>query len=525
MTRPGGRWSAALAVAALAALVALPSLLNQFVYDDVNVIVENRLVHSLASAPDIWTSSYWPAGGLYRPLTVQLWSVEWALGGGSPLLFHAVSILLVALAAVLVWKLASRLYAPPAPMLAGLIFAAHPVHVEAVANVVGQSELLAALFTLLAVERYLVWRGQGDLGARRRLALAGLTLLAIFSKETGYIAPVLILVAELTVFRPPRRIVTSVLGLQAGAVVAALLIRLQVLGSLAGETPAGAFRGLGVTDRATGMLAVVPEWGRLLFWPARLQGEYGPPALSVADPSTGAMVLGALLLSVALVAAVWSWRRRRTLAFALLWMGVALLPVSNVLAPTGVVLAERTLFLPSVGAVLLVGVVIGAIVTRATLPSGVRIAVVGLSLLLVSAAGLRSVQRAKVWRGQEVFFQALEQQAPRTYRAHYSASRYYYGERRFADAERTARRALELYRGDSNLHAQLGQVLRTVGRCEEAVPILAEGVTVDPDEPTVRSRLIECSLAIGDTARARRTAEEAVALGQAEFEQTLRRLR
>ena len=76
----------------------------------------------------------------------------------------------------------------------------------------------AAVFTLLSVERYLAWREQGTLGLGRRLALALLTLLAIFSKETGYVAPLLIGIAELCRFRPPRRAVLPVFFLQSGAV-------------------------------------------------------------------------------------------------------------------------------------------------------------------------------------------------------------------------------------------------------------------------------------------------------------------
>lgn len=521
----GGRagWITPLAVAALAAITALPSLWNRFVYDDVYVIVQNELVHSLASAPDIWRSGYW-MGVLYRPLTIQLFSVEWALGGGHPMAFRAVSILLAVLTAVLVWRLARRLLEPLPAAVAAALFAVHPVHVESVANTVGQSELLTAVFTMLAVERYLAWRVQGEIGAARRLTLAALTLLAIFSKETGYAAPLLMGAAELTVFRAPRRIALPVFALQAAAVLAGLLVRLGVLGSLSGGgTPTAALSGLSFWDRAGGMLAIVPEWTRLLLWPSHLQAEYGPPALSVADAPAGARLLGAVLLLMAGALVMWSWPRRKAVILGVLWIALTLGPVSNLLAPTGIVLAERTLFLPSVGAVLLMAGLGGALADR--LPPAVRRATAMALLALIGIAGIQSARRTLVWRSQSVFFARLEVEAPRTYRAQYTVSRFYYGERRFPEAERAARRALELYRKDSNVHDQLGQVLRTMGRCQEAVPIFAEGVTIAPEETTIRSRLIECSLAIGDTASARRIAEEAVRLGQSEFESTVQRLR
>lgn len=513
------------ALTGIAALVAISSLANRFVYDDVPVIVQNRLVHDLAAFPTIWTSSYWPVGQLYRPLTVQLFGVQWALGGGHPVAFHATSILLMALTTLLVWRLAKRILEPLPATIAAALFAVHPVHVEAVANVVGQSELLAAMFTLVAVERYVVWRAQGELGSSRRLALAALTLLAIFSKETGYVVPLLIGAAELTLFRMPRRAVVPVLALQAGAVAAALLIRLGVLGGAAGETPTAALSGLNLWERATGMLAVVPEWARLLFWPARLQAEYGPPGLSVSDPAGGAQILGAALLAVALAVFLWGWRRQPVVALGVAWIAVTLLPVSNLIAPTGVVLAERTLFLPSVGAVLLLAGLGRSLAARlpALAPAGRR-TTAALGVALIVLVGMWSARRALVWRDQSGFFAQLMREAPRTYRAHYVASRFYYGERRYPEAEQAARHALALYRRDFNVHDQLGQILRTQGRCDEAVPILREGVRLAPAQTTIRSRLIECSLAVGDSAGARATAQEGVSAGQSEFVQTLRRL-
>src|ERR1041385_5082473 len=92
-------------VAGLAAATAAPSLGNGFVYDDLPAIVENPLLHSLANSAQIWVSSYWRAGPLYRPLTVQLFALEWRAGGGAPWPFHLVNIALYAAVAWLVYRL------------------------------------------------------------------------------------------------------------------------------------------------------------------------------------------------------------------------------------------------------------------------------------------------------------------------------------------------------------------------------------------------------------------------------------
>jgi hypothetical protein len=514
----------AIALAALAAIVALPSLANGFVYDDIPIIVENPLVHQLG-ALDAWRSSYWPAGGLYRPLTLQLFSLEWALGGGRPWLFHAVSLLLAALTTILVYRLAARLLPEAGAIAAGALFAVHPVHVEAVASAVGQSELLSAVFALIAVERYLAWRGSVELTAGRRAALAGCTLLAIAAKETGYVVPLLLVAAELCRPRSDRRGVTALFALQAAAVVSGLLVRLIALGSLAGESPSASFYGLSASQRAIGMLLVVPEWARLLLWPARLQAEYGPPGLALDAPFGAMHGLGVALLAAAVALLVGSWRQNRLVAFGVLWVGIALLPVSNVLTAAGLVLGERTLYLPSAGIVLLLGAAVAAGADRLGIASrGVRVTIAVATVCLVMAAGLRNVMRQRVWRSEEVFFGQIAQDAPRSYRAHLMVSRYYYAERRYSEAEAAAWAALRLYRNDPRVHEQLGQLLRVQGRCAEALPVLSDGVARFPDGTIVRSRLIECAIAVGDTGRAWAVAEDAVALGYPEFESTLKRL-
>ncbi|HEV8599967.1 MAG TPA: tetratricopeptide repeat protein, partial [Gemmatimonadales bacterium] len=122
------------------------------------------------------------------------------------------------------------------------------------------------------------------------------------------------------------------------------------------------------------------------------------------------------------------------------------------------------------------------------------------------------------------FFPRLEADAPTTYRAHLVASLSYADAGLYPEAERAARRAFELFKGDPQVFEQFGQTLRRQGHCADALPVLAEGVQRFPDRTVARSRLIECALAMGDTARARGIAAEAVALGQTEFEATLKRL-
>src|SRR5690606_29123300 len=196
------RWYAGVACV-LAVASGLTSLGNGFALDDVHIIQNNTAVHAL-DLGTLWGGPYWPKGealSLYRPLTTTLFAVQWAAGDGNPFVFHATSVLLHAVATLLVFLLLARLLprttAGSYGALAGAsVFAVHPVHVEAVANVVGQAELLAAIALLAACA---VWIGRDPDAAvspRGIAAVAVLYIVGMLSKEHAIVLPALLVAVD-----------------------------------------------------------------------------------------------------------------------------------------------------------------------------------------------------------------------------------------------------------------------------------------------------------------------------------------
>src|SRR5256884_3773470 len=131
-------------VALCGVVVYLGALWNQFALDDVPIIVVNPLVAHPSGLWRAFAAPYWApelGGHMYRPLVIAGFALD-ALVDGT-VWFHAVNLLWHAGAAVAVAALARRWMDTPGGMVAGLLFAVHPVHVEAVANVVGRAELMA----------------------------------------------------------------------------------------------------------------------------------------------------------------------------------------------------------------------------------------------------------------------------------------------------------------------------------------------------------------------------------------------
>ena len=397
---------------ALCALVPhLPSLWNGFAMDDLYIIVWNPVVHSGQGVWRAFVSPYWPpdyGGWMYRPLPIATFAADWLLGGAA--WFHAVNLLWHAGATIAVAALARRWgegegegVGQRAALAAGLIFAIHPVHVEAIANSVGRAELMAALFTLLAVYAALV---RGSVGWSLLALLAGL-----LSKENAVVAPALVAWGWAVGFGRPekRRMLAFIAGW--GLVIGAyLVVRWAVLHPYTRfEAIAPVFTGAGGVGVRLTAIAALADVARLLVYPLTLRVDYSPAERTLV-PSLldGRFLLGVACLAAWAVLLVVAWRRgRRVEALGLGWIAIAFVPVANLLFPTGVLIAERTLYLPSAG----LAFAAGAAVARLR-PDRLRIVLA----LIVLAGGIRAALRVPVWRDDVAVTQSILQDSPDSYR-------------------------------------------------------------------------------------------------------------
>jgi Tfp pilus assembly protein PilF len=492
-----------LAVFAVACAVYTQTAGYSFTYDDVKIVQERELFHNIGAFREILHTRWW-SNGLYRPLTALTMAANWTASGGNPHAFHVINLLLHGAASVAVYALGCALLGVGGGLVAGLLFAVHPVHVEAVANIVGRAELLAALFAVLAA---LLYRIDGQLADRndraswrRGLVTVGTllcTLFAMASKESAFAVPGLLLLVDwFDAWSTSRRFGATVHRhwlLWVGAVVVGLgflVVRASVVGDLTGTEVAPGLEGLGLIDRGIVMLPVMLQYARLLFFPLKLSADYSPDFLP-ADPTfTGPAWAGLGLLLLAIGVAVWSRRRAPAVAFSLGWMGATLLIVANVLAPTGVLLAERSMYLPSVGAALLAAWVCCRIAERRPALAG---AVVGLAVV---AGAARTVTRNPMWRSNETFFPQLVQDAPGSYRAMWVKSMLTANAGDLRRSEALLREAIRIYPLGPGVWRDLGALMHDHGRDAEAADYFWASWRLD------QSRVLEAQRAVSDGIRA-----------------------
>ena len=380
-------------------LLYLPSLWSGFVYDAEAQILIGEYLHERAHFADVLTFRVLAQDVLDGNRPVQLLSLmgDALLWGKNPLGYHLTSNLLHVANVILFFLLLVRICPDGAAsrtsaFVAALLFAAHPVLVEPVAEVSSREDLLATfflLFSLLLAHRWA--NGQG-----RVWLLAGClaaVVLACGAKETGAAAPFLILIAGL-LFRgdtPLRRWLVPA----AGAFVVAAVFLVARFSLQPHESEIFLYKPQYLGGTFESVFQIQPFiWAfsiRSLFLPLGLSADYVPQNVLVIPRWELLSILG-VFVTFQIVAA---WKSRLAIfGMAVFWLGLA--PVSNFI-PIYRPVADRYLYLPMIG---LAMTVCGVLVFASRWRPVHRVLLVA---TILAALGLAFL----TWRREAVFANSL----------------------------------------------------------------------------------------------------------------------
>jgi len=404
------------------------------------------------------------------------------------LLLHAIC---SALAGLLALSLTERLL--PAA-LCGLLFAVHPVHVEAVASIENRKELLAMAF--VAASAMLFHRSV----PRPRLAYAaalGCFVFALLAKEVAAVG----LVGVLPLLALLRRARGSGYPRERCAGIVLRLLPLLVLGAAAAAWHAGSILerffppaihvvvgpGFGsYADVLATAVAGVPVVLRLLFFPLRLSADY--PAVVHHGVFDGHVALGLALLVAWVGGAFLAAQRFPVVAFGMAWTIVMLLPVSNVVPLIDHFVAERYLYVPSFGVCLAVGASLAALWERPWQARAAwrRPATAALIAALVTGGAVRSVARNRDWRDETSLWSSAPEGSAR---AHGALGLALLNAQRWADAIPHLERAVTVGPVKADYENNLGLALAMAGRRDEAIVHFRRAVELSPEDPLVHFNL------------------------------------
>ncbi|MEA1873559.1 MAG: glycosyltransferase family 39 protein [Bacteroidota bacterium] len=349
-------------------------------------------------------------GGRYRPLSMITFAVEQSLFGGNPHISHFINILLYALLVLLIYRVLQKLFPQnkdaiwSVPFIAALLYAAHPIHTEIVANIKGRDEILAMLGAFAAF-----WFAIRYVESKKLLPLIWAFIclfLGFMSKEIA-LSFVFVIPFSLWFFRigNTRQIFMTLMPVLAAAIVY-VIIRISVLGQLMGEESGqlmnNPFLHADAGEKYATIFMTLGMYLKLLVFPHPLTWDYYPYHVELIQWADWRAILP-LLLSIGLLAlAVIGLKNRKIYAWAIWFYAATLAMTSNLIINIGAFMSERFMFFPSLAFVLLIAVLI---VRFAHISKQNRQIVSIVLLILLSLYALKSISRNQVWENSYTLFQ------------------------------------------------------------------------------------------------------------------------
>lgn len=478
-----------------------------YVLDDDVVFLKNKSVQAgTAGIKEILSNSFtYGFTGLndrvqsYRPVVLIVYAIEKQMFGNDPQAGHFINVFLFALTCVLLFRFTTRLLTPlslpviktgnwslPVSFFVALLFAAHPVHTEAVANIKGRDEIINLLF-LLASSHFLLKHVDGSEKKYFILSVV-FFFLALLCKEIAVtflaILPMMIFFFRTT---PLKKIAIGMISF-AGAFILYMLIRNNVLDGGAGEQKmlvvnnalAAATNG---ADRVATALLILGKYVQLLFFPHPLSWDYSFNQIPIVSFSNGQVMLtvaGLLAMAgFALYILFRKWKQPQgpmqpvalVSAFAILYFFLTMSVISNIFILIGATMGDRFLFTSSVAFCLAVPF---------WLERGGKMMLISGTAIILLLFSFKTIDRNRDWENNYALFLSGVEAAPNSSRAQSALGSSY---REMAEREQDPVKRGNLY----------GQAIQ---QYQKAVDIL-------PENTEALYNLGVCYYAIGDRASAR----------------------
>ena len=362
----GALW-VGLAASILGFLLYANTLGHQYTLDDFSIIKSNWITKGgLKNIGLIFSTEYrfgsWNSpGSLYRPIPLSMFALEWQLSPDNPFLGHLLNALFYALTGWVLWSTWRRIlvdYPPVLAAIAVLVFMAHPVHTEVVANIKSRDEILALLFGTLTLRAIWEYIEKDD---TKWLVIAMLSYaVAMFSKESA-ITLMAVFPLAMWYFSPSSvgKIGKVVAALLVPAVIF-LLIRKKILDAQPYQESYSILDNFMSETKNQGerLASAFMMCGRYLWtliFPHPLVSDMGYPQMKVVSFSDWRALAGFFTYMGMGIWAVVNLPKKHILSFAILFYLATFSVFSNVLMMIGTSYGERLLYIPSFGFALAVG--------------------------------------------------------------------------------------------------------------------------------------------------------------------------
>ena len=364
------------------------------------------------------------AGGRYRPLSLVTFAIEYQLFGESPTVSHFVNILLYALTGMLLYLVVLQLFRHKQStethfiaFVTAILFLAHPIHTEAVANIKGRDEIMALLGSLGALYFALRYAFKGQVS---QLILASICFFfGILSKENT-ITFLAVIPLAMYIF---TKVKTSTIGITTGVLVVLaavfLVLRSSILGDAASfsantnmelmNNPYLKWNGsqyvaFTAMEKFGTIFYTLGKYFVLMIFPHPLTHDYYPAQIPMMTFGDWQVILTLLIYVGAGIYALMRLPKKDPIAFGIIYFIATLSVVSNLVFPIGTNMSERFMFMPSVGLCLIAAVLLYKLVNKRLVNFGdLKLALPILALFLIGFS-LKTVVRNMAWKDNYTLF-------------------------------------------------------------------------------------------------------------------------
>lgn len=453
--------------------VYINTLGHSFTYDDHHYIVESEYIRGWNTFFSVFGMDYQGLSpewlDLTRPLMPFSLTLDHSLWGLRPFGYHLTNTVLHLLNAVLVYILAGYISSGLVPLTASLLFALHPIHVEAVVGVTFREDLLVTLFFLFSLLFYVIYR----VNSKKRYYLLSLLsfFLALLSKEMAVTLLFVLLSYEYFLNSDWKNIKTLYILPYLAILPVYLLFLYYIYSNLA--TPP-AYVG-NISTIIITIMRVLAYDVRLMLFPFNLSVDYDIPL------STTPLDLG-VLFSIVLISSSVLYllrARNRVGSFCIAFFLVTLMPVLNII-PTFNFVADRFLYLPSVGFCMFFAVIVSEIrqkLIHTSLRDRVSILIVIGTLVFYAVTAFG---RGIVWKDDFTLWSDVLKKSPMSVKAYTAIGTSYLREGRDDDALNMFKKAVELRPDYDKGYYNLGVVCQRKGYVDAAILYFKKAVEITP---------------------------------------------
>jgi protein O-mannosyl-transferase len=476
----------------LVAVCYANSIPNAFILDDILIVGANERIRHIDPLHLLF-QSYWGDlnhAGIYRPLTIFTFSLEYPIWGVWAAGFRITNLLLHAVNGWLVFLLARGLLGSPVAALASaVVYIVHPIQTEAVVSIVGRSELLAAGLFFSA---WLAFR------KGRTWVSALVYFLAALAKESAITLPAVLLVEMALTEGGIRKVRESwhrfaVLGMTG---MAYLTLRFYVLGGLGIPTNGQYLNGtLTLFERWLTSGRVFLQYFKLILAPVQTASDYDFNSVPVAGIGDWDAWLGLAIVGGGIILALRLSKIRPVVSIGILFFFIALLPASNWIMPIALLMAERFLYLPIFGFALLAGLMWAGIQQGRVR----RLAAGGFLTLAV----LLCISHNYVWQDTLTFHENAVRIVPNNARARLGYGFALLRMNKVTEAREQFEAGLQILPKSAPLLAGLASAtMKLDGRCDRVRPLLAQALAIEPGQWHSLWVLGDCFMMEGNTDQA-----------------------